>query len=50
MKKVDRGNYVRIKSDSYYDAPSFIGYGGEMFCDLKWQLSNLQGALNLSHN
>ena len=35
MKKVDRGNYVIIKSDSYYDAPSSIGYGGEMSCDLK---------------
>jgi len=27
MKKVDRANYVRLKSDAYYDAPSHIEFG-----------------------
>lgn len=29
MSKVDRGNYVRIRADAYFDSPSSIDYGGK---------------------
>lgn len=29
MSKADRGNYVRILADAYFDSPSGIDYGGE---------------------